>query len=111
MTRPRDVSDVIVQLVGPREDETKGPELLRFSPSEGPEPLRLSPSWDREIDTAWSSRRRPRLSGQAAAADAARVLGVPRLRASRYPTLDNLLAASDFLRTRWRRDGNAIVKL
>ena len=66
------------------------------------------PKWDINIDEAWKKRERERISGQAAAADAAKVLGAPRLSASEYPSLDSLLAASDYLSARWRREGNAI---
>ena len=66
------------------------------------------PKWDINIDEAWKNRERERISGQAAASDAAKVLGAPRLSASEYPSLDSLLAASDYLSARWRREGNAI---
>ena len=66
------------------------------------------PKWDINIDEAWKNRDRERISGQAAASDAAKVLGAPRLSASEYPSLDSLLAASDYLSARWRREGNAI---
>ena len=66
------------------------------------------PKWDINIDEAWKNRDRDRISGQAAASDAAKVLGAPRLSASEYPSLDSLLAASDYLSARWRREGNAI---
>ena len=100
VTRPRDASDVIVRLNHSREQEAEG--------SNGGAP---DSDWDREIDAAWTRRQRMRLSGQAAAADAARVLAVPGLRESRYPSLDKLLGASPLLRANWRRDGNAIIKL
>ena len=98
-TRPRDASDVIVEL-----------DHSRQHSGEGPEAPKLAASWDRDIDAAWARRQRRKLSGQAAAGDAARVLGVRNLRVSRFPTLDKLLTASEFLRTKWHRDGNAIIK-
>jgi hypothetical protein len=99
VTHRTDTSDVIVQLSNGREqgDGVK-------------EPPGLSPNWDREIDAAWARRQRTRLSSQAAASDASKVLGVPRLGASRFPSLDKLLDASPFLRANWRREGTAIVK-
>jgi hypothetical protein len=124
VTRPTDASDVIVQLnhstrehpgehLGERPGERPG-ERLGERPGERlgehSERAALSPDWDRQIHTAWSGRQRSRFSGQAAASDAVRVLGVPRLAASRFPSLDKLLDASPFLRANWRRDGNAIVE-
>ena len=101
--RPSDASDVIVSLNNSRESES--PEL------ESPGVVDVtSSSWDREIEEAWSRRQRNKISGQAAAADAAKVLGVPRLSVSEYPSLDKLLAASEFLRSNWRRERNTIIK-
>ena len=99
VTRRTDTSDMIVQLDHPRE---RG--------EEAPNGATLSPNWDRDIDAAWAKRQLRRLSGQAAAADAAKVLGVPNLGASRFPSLDKLLQASPHLRASWRREGNAILK-
>ncbi len=98
-THRTDTSDVIVQLAsnGEREAEAANGHTL-------------SPNWEKMIDAAWSSRQRTRLSSQAAASDASKVLGVPRLGASRFPSLDKLLDASPYLRANWRREGNAIVK-
>ena len=98
--RPKDAPDLIVQLNHSREHEAgdSGPPVL-------------APDWDRQIDAAWAGRQRRTVSGQAAAADASRVLSVSRLGASRYPSLDKLLEASPFLRSNWRREGNAIIKL
>ena len=98
VTRTKDVSDVIVTLNHSHEAEPDGvPEVV-------------SSNWDRDIDAAWTRRQRNKISGQAAAADAAKILGVPRLSASKYPSLDKLLAVSDFLRTAWRREKNTIIK-
>ena len=98
VTRPKDASDVIVTLNHSHEAE---PDVV---------PEVVSSNWDRDIDAAWTRRQRNKISGQAAAADAAKILGVPRLSASKYPSLDKLLAVSDFLRTAWRREKNTIVK-
>ena len=98
--RPKDASDLIVQLNHSREHETQDSGAAV-----------LAPDWDRQINAAWASRQRRTVSGQAAAADASRVLSVSRLGASPYPSLDKLLEASPFLRSNWRRDGNAIIKL
>jgi len=70
-------------------------------------------SWDVKVDAAWS--KRAGASGQSipgpnAAADAAKFLGVRKLSASRYRTLQILLDASELLRSRWSRDGNSIIR-
>ena len=96
---PDGAGDVIVRLSQSRDNGAE----LQASPT-------LATNWDREIDAAWNRRQRRRISGQAAAGDAAKALGVPRLTASRFPSLDKLLDASTFLRGGWRREGNAILK-
>ena len=98
--RPEGRGDVIVQPNHSRDDEGVS--------SNG---ASLATDWDRRIEAAWVGRQRNTLSGQIAATDAAKVLGVPRLAVSRFPSLDKLLDASPFLRSRWRREGNAIFKL
>jgi len=99
VTHPPDTSDVIVRLAsaGDREAAATDGHVL-------------SPNWDRDIDAAWTRRQLKRLSSRAAAADAAKVLGVPRLTASRFPTLDRLLDASPGLRANWRREGSTVIK-
>ena len=74
------------------------------------DPAQANPKWDIDIDVAWTNRERERISGQAAASDAARALGASKLSASEYPSLASLLAASDYLSARWRREGNAILR-
>ena len=103
ISHPEDASDVIVQLNHSQAHEARGS-------SEGTNAGALNPDWERAIDAAWTGRQRSRLSGQAAAADAARVLGVSGLRMSKYPSLARLLDASPILRANWRRDGNAIIR-
>ena len=98
--RPEGRGDVVVQLNHSR--DTEGVSSNGAS---------LVPDWDRQIDASWTGRQRNRLSGQVAANDAAKVLGVPRLAASRFPSLDKLLDASPFLRAHWQREGNAIIRL
>ena len=99
VTRPPDASDVLVQL-----DQSRD-----IGAPDNNSPLPPS-DWERRVDAAWVGRQQSRVSGRAAASDAAKALGVPSLRASKFPSLDKLLAASELLRTRWRRDGNTIVK-
>ena len=67
-------------------------------------------NWDREIDDAWGSRQRQSISGQAAASDVAKVMDTPNLKSAGFTTLDKVLGASDYLRSRWRREGNTIVR-
>jgi len=69
--------------------------------------------WGPRIDAAWSGRA-PRsgatISGSAAAADAAKILGFPRLSVSRYKTLQKLLDASDLLESRWSQARNRVIR-
>jgi hypothetical protein len=96
---PDGAGDVIVRLSQSRDNDVAAPADTA-----------LTSGWDSEIDAAWNRRQRRRLSGQAAAGDAAKALGVPRLTASRFASLDKLLDASPLLRGNWRREGNAIIK-
>lgn len=72
-----------------------------------------SENWAPLVDEAWA-RRAPAaghiIAGSAAAADAAVALGVSKLSASPYKTLQRLLDASDQLSSRWQRDGNSIIR-
>ena len=69
--------------------------------------------WGPKIDAAWSGRA-PRsgaaISGSAAAADAAKILGLPRLSVSRYKTLQKLLDASDLLASKWSQARNRVIR-
>lgn len=93
VTRPNGRGDVIVEL----SDDT----------------LAESQGQDAAIDAAWSKRATRTgqfITGQTAAAAAAAILGVPKLSASPYKTLQRLLNDSDHLRSRWSRDGNRIIR-
>ncbi len=86
-------------------------EILRIEPKGAVTSSSQGDSkWDVHIAEAWTNRERERISGQAAASDAAKVLGAPKLSESEYPSLDKLLAASDYLSARWQREGNAIIR-
>ncbi len=64
-------------------------------------------AWHKGIDQAWQERAPnagDRMAGSTAANDAARVLGVGKLSASKYKTLQRLLEASPLLTSRWERD-------
>ena len=109
--RPRDGGDLIVQLAG-------NPDPINGSRSPAndrqPEAAQVGASgsdeWDKEIDQAWASREKPNLTGPAAASDAAKVLGAQKLSLSKFPSLEKLLGASNYLRSKWRREGNKIIK-
>ncbi len=93
------------------EQASEAVTILRINPPEvATSSGQGDPKWDINIDESWKNRERERISGQAAASDAAKALGAPRLSASEYPSLDSLLAASDYLSARWRREGNAIIR-
>ena len=88
-------------------------------PPEGPGDVMVelknsqSEPWDSRIDAAWFRRAATpgqSIPGPVAASDAASVLGVEKLKASRYRTLQGLLDASNELGANWRRDGNKVVK-
>ena len=117
VTRPRDASDVIVELAGDRAPEPPAPAAIMapapatvMAPAPAADAATLDPDWEREVDDIWSSRQTAQMSGRSAAAAAARALGETKLRGSMFPSLDKLLAASAFLRSRWRREGNTIIK-
>ncbi len=70
--------------------------------------------WEVTLDSAWSNRVNEsgqRIPGAKAAADGAKSLGVNKISDSRYKTLQGLLDASNYLKGRWSRDRNTIVKI
>ncbi|MDE2802055.1 MAG: hypothetical protein OXK21_04150, partial [Chloroflexota bacterium] len=79
-----------------------------------PAPVPAAPSsngWEAEVHSRWSQRVDKStgvLNGTRAAGEAARILGAPKLSASRYKTLQKLLAASPYLAARWEREGNSL---
>ena len=64
----------------------------------------LPDNWEEKVDIAWKSKEKDQLSGQAAANQAAKIMGFQRLRDSLYPTIDKLLDASNLLRGNWARN-------
>lgn len=79
-------------------------------PPAAPTPT-LNVGWESEIHNRWSQRVDKStgiLNGTRAAGDAARILGADKLSASRYKTLQKLLAASPYLSARWEREGNTL---
>ena len=109
--RPVDGGDLIVQLAG-APDQVNGSQSPVDEKRPGAAPIGTSTpgEWDKEIDQAWESRERSNLTGPAAASDAARVLGAQKLSLSKFPSLEKLLGASNYLRSKWRREGNKIIK-
>ncbi len=97
--RPRAPGDVTVELV----DSTL---------SSLEQPLE-SNVWDRELDKRWSEKL-PKyghsLPGPVAAMEAAKVIGVKKLKDSKYKTLQGLLESNEYLNARWSREGNLIMK-
>lgn len=68
--------------------------------------------WE-QIDAAWSKRADKSgasIPGPNAAADAATALGVHKLSASVYKTLQELLDASEYLAKKWSRKSNTIIR-
>ena len=101
----------IVLEIRPKTDDAAKAHVEAPQPEADEKPAAQGdPKWDINIDEAWTNRERERISGQAAASDAAKVLGAPRLSSSEYPSLDSLLDASDYLSTRWRRERNSIIR-
>lgn len=97
--RPRGPGDLSVELVDAAVSTLEQPAVAA--------------DWDHQIDTRWSeklAKYRGSLPGAVAAAVAVRVLGLSKLRDSQYKTLQGLLEASEYLNTRWSRNGHLIVK-
>ena len=67
-------------------------------------------NWEEKVDIAWKSKEKDQLSGQAAANQAAKIMGFQRLRDSLYPTIDKLLDASNLLRGNWARNKNYVTR-
>jgi uncharacterized protein (TIGR00288 family) len=75
-------------------------------------PVSSEELWE-QIDAAWSKRADKSgasIPGPNAAADAATALGVHKLSASVYKTLQALLNASEYLAKKWSRKGNTIIR-
>ena len=71
----------------------------------------MNGGWESEIHSRWAQRVDKTtgiLNGTRAAGDAARVLGADKLSASRFKTLQRLLASSPYLAARWTREGNTL---
>lgn len=91
-------------------EEDKQPPFVEVPSVAAPSGYVDETQWEHDIDILWSNRQRKRITGPVAASDAAKVLGVTKLSVSKYPSIDKLLVASDVLRAKWMREGNAIVQ-
>lgn len=77
------------------------------------EPPTAPADTEKKIDAAWSIRAPAsgdKIAGPSAAADAARILDVSKLKSSQFKTLQKLLEGMSLLARKWRRDGNAIFR-
>ena len=116
VVRSQGPGDILVQLSSQPDAQPAGrsakPEQRDVQPEPTEQPIvQTEEKWERDVDFAWRSRQRPKIAGQAAAADVAKVLNAPNLKSTKYPTLDTLLEASHYLDFRWRREGNAIIRI
>ena len=114
VNRRRDADDIIVQLDGPRAAASgavaSGAGTSGAVASGAVQNGDRAANWDRGVDEAWGSRQRQAISGQAAATDVAKVMDARNLKSAGFTTLDKVLGASDYLRSRWRREGNTVVR-
>ena len=95
--RPRGRADVSVELASVQKETPLGE-------------LPVREAWDSNVDVAWSQIRGEYIAGSKAAAEAAKVLGVSKVSASRFKNLQGILDASQLLQSRWSREGNRLVR-
>ena len=118
VTQPSDASDVVVQLKQaptPTPSQTSAP-AKKAAETDAEKPAKkaaekdgtLTLSQEREIDAAWDKRGGPKISAQAAAADAVRVFGVSSLKSAGFASIEKLLQTSRLLQARWRRERNTV---
>ena len=131
VTRPRGAGDVTVELadqalltqaeptqpaptqVAPTQPEPTQTPTTQPEPTQAEEPVDADTDVWARIDDIWQVRAGEpggRIPGQRAASDAAQALSVQNLKSSHYKTLQRLLDVSEFLRARWSREGNVIIR-
>ncbi|MDD5510590.1 MAG: NYN domain-containing protein [Dehalococcoidales bacterium] len=93
----------------------KGPGDVEIEPAEESLTAVHLPIKDlaEQVDREWSKRANQHdgfIPGPIAALQVAKILGVDKLSASQYKTLQGLLDASDYLSMKWSREGNKIIK-
>ena len=98
ITSPRGKGDIVIELAD--EDIPKSAT-----------PSQEKDMWH-QIDTEWSKRigKGGKLTGPTAAMQAAAVLGVDKLKTSKYKNLQGLLETNDYLSKKWKREGNTIIR-
>ena len=93
---------------------TSQAEPTQPEPTQAEEPVDADADVWARVDDIWQVRAGEpggRIPGQRAASDAAQALNVQNLKSSPYKTLQRLLDTSEFLRARWSREGNVIIRL
>ena len=115
--RPRGRGDVLVELAAGQTQKRIQPGVIPSEPAGSqfhqdtqPEESALTDSWGSQIDAVWSQMPGDSISGSKAASEAAKVLGVSKISASRFKTLQGILDAIEHLKTRWSRQGNTILR-
>ena len=99
--------------VAPTQPEPTQVEPTQPEPTQAEEPVDADTDVWARIDDIWQVRAGEpggRIPGQRAASDAAQALSVQNLKSSPYKTLQRLLDTSEFLRARWSREGNVIIR-
>ena len=97
----------------PTQVEPTQPAPTQPEPTQAEEPVDADTDVWARIDDIWQVRAGEpggRIPGQRAASDAAQALSVQNLKSSPYKTLQRLLDTSEFLRARWSREGNVIIR-
>jgi hypothetical protein len=99
--RPRGPGDVTVELV----DSTLSTLGEPLDVNDLNREMEINARWSEKIAKYGNS-----LPGSVAAVEAAKAIGVNRFKDSQYKTLQGLLESSEYLNTRWSREGNVITK-
>ena len=108
---PQPVQPVAQKPVPPQAPQASPVSELVATPAVEAAPIANGIAWDTDIHQRWLSRVDQTtgiLNGTRAAAEAARVLGVPKLSSSRHKTLQALLSSSPMLSDKWSREGNTL---
>ncbi|MFL2759627.1 MAG: NYN domain-containing protein [Dehalococcoidia bacterium] len=97
--------------LAPARKPSVSPRIINFNESPSSQDSdNLPDDWEEKVNTAWESKEKDQLSGQAAANQAAKIMGFQRLRDSLYPTIDKLLDASNLLKENWARNKNYVTR-
>jgi len=115
----KDSEDVVQDY---RQEETATKETATAEPDVTEKPVEgtnakgesFVEKWELDIDTSWSKRVNTTgesIHGSVAAVDAAKVLGVNKLKESPYKTLKSLIEGSQYLCTKWSYNENRIIRI